>query len=63
MYNMFTCSLLLRFTDDTFDPEQSATIGNDYIHGLLLLTLFSSLSVSSVMIVYITQKHNKVHTA
>uniref|UniRef100_A0A665UVB9 Ras-related protein Rab-18-like n=1 Tax=Echeneis naucrates TaxID=173247 RepID=A0A665UVB9_ECHNA len=23
-------SLLLRFTDDTFDPEQSATIGVDF---------------------------------
>lgn len=26
----FCFSLLLRFTDDTFDPEQSATIGVDF---------------------------------
>lgn len=26
---LFYCSLLLRFTDDTFDPEQAATIGRN----------------------------------
>lgn len=32
MLSLFPCSLLLRFTDDTFDPEQSATIGYTHIH-------------------------------
>lgn len=32
MLSPFLRSLLLRFTDDTFDPEQSATIGYTHIH-------------------------------
>jgi len=31
IYVCICCSLLLRFTDDTFDPELSATIGLRFI--------------------------------
>ena len=34
------CSLLLRFTDDTFDPEQSATIG---LYNTQILVLYFNL--------------------
>lgn len=40
-------SLLLRFTEDTFDPEQSATIGECYTCWAVIVWILGHISASS----------------